>query len=89
MLTSRLIDACFSTDFVQNPGHGGFCDGNPDDGIDSTGIQNPQYFQLVATDTIITIDLVLNNCTSGGLLQAAIVDISNVPAIVMTGRTVM
>ena len=62
--------SCWSTDNNSDQGHSGFCGPN-------TLVHNPQYFVFVATDSIVQIDILINNCTSGVGLQAAIIDIDN------------
>ena len=65
-----LTGACYSTDNMADQGHAGFCGGG-------TLVHNPQYFAFVATDTVVTIAISINCCTSGAGLQSAIIEIDN------------
>ncbi len=65
-----LADACYSTLNIPFVCCNGFCGTN-------TIINNPQYFQFIATATNVEIDIHVNSCSSGSGLQAAIVTSCN------------
>ena len=67
---SCLQTACYTTVNESDEGHAGFC-------YMGTLVHNPQYFAFVAIDTVVTIAISNNSCTTGAGLQAAIIDINN------------
>jgi PKD domain/Secretion system C-terminal sorting domain len=60
---------CYTTNTVSKQGHPNFC--GP-----FTLVHNPQYFYFIADDTVVQIDVVIDSCTTGAGLQAAIIEIS-------------
>ena len=67
---SCLRTACYTTVAESDQGHPGFCGGG-------TLVHNPQYFAFIATDTVVTIAITINYCTSGAGLQSAIIEIDD------------
>lgn len=62
-----MQDACYTTTNITANGWNGFCGNN-------TAIHNPQYFEIIPTDSCIEILIHVDNCSSGApLLQAALV----------------